>query len=422
VTCALLVAACGQNKVAEKPPEPGDTAVARVNGQVIWASDVKREAVAQGLISEGEPLDISSEVFRQRSTRWSTRSCWPPRPQAQARQGRRGPAPPGRRPRAHPGRHAGRGRRREGRQRGRHPQALRRAAEAFEAQSDEIRARQIVVGSQAEAEAVKKLLAGRRLVRRPGHGALDRRRPPASTAATSATSPRRHARALRRRPEGRPAKGATGRSVPGRGRLGASSRSRTSAPEEPITLEAARPQIVRFLTYDQVRDLLEKLRGGAKVEMLIGKPQDAAGRRPGTGLGPADLPGGAPAPRRPAQPAPSHEVRRLDQDSKDFARKGAAKAPEAAPKPAQAGRIVGQRRDRARARSADLGPEARRPSRPSVAEPRPRRRPSPAPPPGKPGLAISPLAVPFPKSRRSPASRSPPAAPASTSTSARTCC
>ena len=60
MTCALLLAACGQNKVAEKPPEPGDTAVARVNGQVIWASDVKREAVAQGLISEGEPLDISS--------------------------------------------------------------------------------------------------------------------------------------------------------------------------------------------------------------------------------------------------------------------------------------------------------------------------------------------------------------------------
>ncbi len=66
MACALLIASCGQNKVAEKPPEPGDTAVARVNGQVIWASDVKREAVAQGLISEGEPLDISSEVFRQR--------------------------------------------------------------------------------------------------------------------------------------------------------------------------------------------------------------------------------------------------------------------------------------------------------------------------------------------------------------------
>jgi peptidyl-prolyl cis-trans isomerase C len=63
---ALILAACGQNKSAEKPPEPGDTVVARVNGHAVWASDVKREAVAQGLISEGEPLDISSELFRQR--------------------------------------------------------------------------------------------------------------------------------------------------------------------------------------------------------------------------------------------------------------------------------------------------------------------------------------------------------------------
>ena len=46
--------------------------------------------------------------------------------------------------------------------------------------------------------------------------------------------------------------------------------------EEPITLEAARPQIVRFLTYDQVRDILEKLRGSAKVE-LINDNLEAAG-------------------------------------------------------------------------------------------------------------------------------------------------
>ena len=35
-------------------------------------------------------------------------------------------------------------------------------------------------------------------------------------------------------------------------------------PEEQITLEAARPQIVRFLTYNRVRDLLENLRKGSK--------------------------------------------------------------------------------------------------------------------------------------------------------------
>ncbi|MFX8852647.1 hypothetical protein ABTM75_20115, partial [Acinetobacter baumannii] len=30
-----------------------------------WTSDVKREAVAQGLIGEGEPLDPSSDLFRR---------------------------------------------------------------------------------------------------------------------------------------------------------------------------------------------------------------------------------------------------------------------------------------------------------------------------------------------------------------------
>ena len=63
---SLLVASCGRNKADERPPEPGDTAVARVDGHTVWASDVKREAVAQGLISEGEPLDIGSDLFRQR--------------------------------------------------------------------------------------------------------------------------------------------------------------------------------------------------------------------------------------------------------------------------------------------------------------------------------------------------------------------
>jgi peptidyl-prolyl cis-trans isomerase C len=62
----LLVAACGRDKADERPPEPGDTAVAKVDGHTVWASDVKREAVAQGLISEGEPLDIGSDLFRQR--------------------------------------------------------------------------------------------------------------------------------------------------------------------------------------------------------------------------------------------------------------------------------------------------------------------------------------------------------------------
>ena len=63
--CALLLAACSQGGGGERPPQAGDVAVAKVGDQTIWASDVKREAVAQQLIGEGEPLDISSDLFRQ---------------------------------------------------------------------------------------------------------------------------------------------------------------------------------------------------------------------------------------------------------------------------------------------------------------------------------------------------------------------
>ena len=66
--------------------------------------------------------------------------------------------------------------------------------------------------------------------------------------------------------------------------------------EQPIALDAARPQIVRFLTYDRIRDLLEKLRAKAKVETLI-KPEAGAPKP----VPPADAPKAAPTPA-PAPP------------------------------------------------------------------------------------------------------------------------
>src|SRR5580658_6255309 len=63
--CLLVLAACGRNEAQTQPPEPGDSAVATVDGQTIWSSDVKREAVAQGVIGQGEPLEASSELFRR---------------------------------------------------------------------------------------------------------------------------------------------------------------------------------------------------------------------------------------------------------------------------------------------------------------------------------------------------------------------
>ena len=53
VVLALGLGACDHGGAADKAPERGDSAAAKVDGKTIWASDVKREAVAQGLIGEG---------------------------------------------------------------------------------------------------------------------------------------------------------------------------------------------------------------------------------------------------------------------------------------------------------------------------------------------------------------------------------
>ena len=304
VTCALLLAACGQNKVAERPPEPGDTAVARVNGQVIWASDVKREAVAQGLISEGEPLDVSSEVFRQRLDEVIDQKLLA----AEAMK----------------------------RKLDKDPVAQRRLAAARERilgdmlvegvvekavtedairklyaeqqklskRSEEIRARQIIVGSQAEAESVKKLLS-------TGASfdalAMERSTDQATRFNggdlgyfTLDVMPEPYGVALKDVQKG----ALVGPFAAEGGWVLVKVEDKRT--EEPITLEAARPQIVRFLTYDQVRDILEKLRGSAKVEMLMGKTADAPpvnAQEPASA--PPETPAGAPAsaPPPPAPPA-----------------------------------------------------------------------------------------------------------------------
>lgn len=59
----LALSGCNKADTSERPPEAGDVAVARINGQTIWTSDVRNEAVAQGQIGPGEPLDITSDLF-----------------------------------------------------------------------------------------------------------------------------------------------------------------------------------------------------------------------------------------------------------------------------------------------------------------------------------------------------------------------
>ena len=61
---SLSIAACNKTTVSnEAPPEAGDVAVARIDGETIWTSDVRAEAIAQGQIGPGEPLDVTSDLF-----------------------------------------------------------------------------------------------------------------------------------------------------------------------------------------------------------------------------------------------------------------------------------------------------------------------------------------------------------------------
>ncbi len=55
--------------------------------------------------------------------------------------------------------------------------------------------------------------------------------------------------------------------------------------QAPPARDASRPQIVRFLTYAQVGDLLKALRGKGRVQLLTRPP--AAGQIPGPSSAPA---------------------------------------------------------------------------------------------------------------------------------------
>ncbi|MES2035901.1 MAG: peptidylprolyl isomerase [Pseudomonadota bacterium] len=300
LSLALTVAACNRQTGSEKPPEPGDAAVARVDGKVVWSSDVKREAVAQGLIGEGEPLDTSSDLFRRvldevvdqkLLAAEAVRQKLDKDPVAQQR--------------------LKAAQQRiladmvvegvvekkvtESAIRGLYQEQLRLAR-----QSDQMKARQIVLATQAQAEEVKKLLAAG-----ASFEALAMERSVDSATRfnggdfggyfTLDVMPEAYVAALK---DAKPGDLLGPFAVDGGWAL---VRVEEKRQEPPITLEAARPQIVRFLTYDEVRELLENLRGKAKVEQLLGRQQDVPGapREPASAPPPAKA---APPPVTPAAP------------------------------------------------------------------------------------------------------------------------
>ncbi|MBL8774044.1 MAG: peptidyl-prolyl cis-trans isomerase [Phenylobacterium sp.] len=287
---ALSLAACGRDGGETTPPERGDRAVARVDGKTVWVSDVKREAVAQGLIGEGEPLDPSSDLFRQMTDEVIDQKLLA----AEAVRRKLDKDPVAQRRLA-----AARDRVlgdmlvertvsdavTESNIRGLYEEQQKLAR-----RSEEVRARQIVLATPAEAEQVKKLL---------GAGAsfealaMERSRDAATRFNggdlgyfTTDVMPEPYEAALKGAK-----KGQLVGPIPVEGGF-ALVRVEDVREEQPIALDAARPQIVRFLTYDRIRDLLEKLRAKAKVEPLI-KPE-AGVKKP---VPPAD------APKAPAAPA-----------------------------------------------------------------------------------------------------------------------
>jgi peptidyl-prolyl cis-trans isomerase C len=281
----VLLAACGERGAKDQAPQPGDKAVAKVDGKTVWASDVKREAVAQGLIGEGEPLDASSDLFRKTMDQVVDQKLLA----AEAVKLKLADD----------------------------PEVLRRVAAARERiladavvqnvvssavsdtavrglyaeqqklakQSEEIRARQIVLANQADADAVKKLLAAgasfEALAMERSIDAATRFNGGDLGYFTTDVMPEAYDAALK---PAKPGEVVGPVQVEGGWAL---VKVEDRRPEKPITLDAARPQIVRFLTYDQIRDLLEKLRGRAKIQSLLPAPPPGAPKEPAAAPAPA---------------------------------------------------------------------------------------------------------------------------------------
>jgi peptidyl-prolyl cis-trans isomerase C len=282
-----LTAACGRGD-AETPPEKNDLVVARVLDRSVWASDVRREAVAQGLIGESEPLDVKSELFRRVLDEVVDQKLLA----AEAR--RRGldksPAAQRRLEAVHErilgdmlvesvvsGAVS--------------DQAVERLYQEQQRRSqttEEVRVRMILSHTREQAEAVVGVLgqgaafeavAAQRSVDDAtrysggdlGYSTLD-------------VLPDAYAAALRGQ-----APGAVLGPVQGEGGW-AVLRIEDRRLETPPTLDQARPLIVRYLTYEGVRQLLEQLRGKAAVEVFLNPAKPAA------------QPAATPAPVAPSAP------------------------------------------------------------------------------------------------------------------------
>jgi peptidyl-prolyl cis-trans isomerase C len=276
---AISLAACSQGPSAQHPPEPGDTAVAKVNNQLIWASDVKREAVAEGQIGPGDPLDPSSDLFRQVLDEVIDTKVLAG--EALARHLDRDPAAQRRLV-------AARDRALEDLMvdsvvsKAVNQQAVGALYQEFlknRTPSETIHLRQIVFASVTDAEAAKKQLG----VAGPGGAAFEAMAMEKSIDAetrfkggdlgemTTDTLPQPLAEAVKDVKPGQlagPVKVDAGWAL---------LRVDDRHPEPPPSLDAVRPQLIRFITYDQIKDLVLTLRSHVKIQNLLPPPPDVPG-------------------------------------------------------------------------------------------------------------------------------------------------
>ncbi len=277
MTACLAVAGCSRGG-EDGPPEPGDQAVARVQDQTIWASDVRREAVAQGLVGEGEPLDATSDLFRRVLDEVIDQKLL-----AREAARRRLDASPLAQRRLEATRERILGDMLvesvvNGTITDQAVQTLYNEQLRLARTSEEYRLRLILSRTKPEADAVVGILgqgasfeavATERSIDEAtrfsggdlGYSTLD-------------VMPQAYANALRDQPAGAtvgPFQTEGGWAV---------LRVEDRRKENPPTLEQARPQIVRYLTYEGVRQLLEQLRGKAQVDVLLPTDQAAPASPP----------------------------------------------------------------------------------------------------------------------------------------------
>ncbi|CAN7352734.1 peptidylprolyl isomerase [Brevundimonas sp. LjRoot202] len=297
----LTVSACGRGGGSDRPPEPGDRSVAKVQDETIWASDVKREAVAQGLVGEGEPLDVTSDLFRRVLDEVIDQKLLA---REAERRGLDNSALAQRRLAATRERILG-----DmlvetvvnGEIDDKAVETIYREQVRLAETSEEIRSRLILSRTREEADAVIGLLAqGAAFEAVAQQRSIDEATRFSGGDlgyATLDVLPQAYANALRDKPAGStvgPFQTEGGWAV---------LRVEDRRKETPPTLEQARPQIVRYLTYEGVRRLLEQLRGKAEVEVLLNG--DSTSQEPASAP-PAKAPAAAPAPApAPATPAPA---------------------------------------------------------------------------------------------------------------------